>query len=409
MEEFIRHGTPAFRRANLALFAAGVATFSLLYCVQPLLPEFSSQFGVGAAASSLALSSTSGVLAFAILFAGVLSDVWGRKTVMALSILASAVLVLASAAAPDWRSMLVLRTLLGLTLSGVPAVAMTYLSEEMHVDSIGLAMGLFIGGSAIGGMGGRLFVGVLADLYGWRIGIAAIGACGLAAGAVFTRSLPASTHFVPHPPHLAGSLRRYAAPWRDRGLPWLIAEGFLLLGGFVTVYNYIGYRLMAAPYRLSQSAVGMIFSVYLVGTFSSTWIGHLAGRLGRRRVLWTMFVLMEAGVALTLAGSLWLIIAGIAVSTFGFFGGHSIASSWVGRRAGATKAQAASLYLFSYYLGSSIAGTVGGLFYTARGWHGVAAFVAALWGAGLLIALRLMRLAPLPGGNAAPESEPPMP
>ncbi|MDE1923280.1 MAG: MFS transporter [Gammaproteobacteria bacterium] len=409
MEEFIRHGTPAFRRANLALFAAGVATFSLLYCVQPLLPEFSRYFHVGAAASSLSLSSTSGVLALAILFAGVLSDVWGRKAVMALSILASAVLVLVSAAAPDWRSMVMLRTLLGLTLSGVPAVAMTYLSEEMHPDSIGLAMGLFIGGSAIGGMGGRLFVGVLADHFGWRFGIAAIGACGLAAGAVFTRSLPPAAHFVSHPLHFAGSLRRYAAPWRDRGLPWLIIEGFLLLGGFVTVYNYIGYRLMAPPYGLSQSAVGMIFSVYVVGTFSSTWIGHLAGRLGRRRVLWTMFMLMLAGVALTLSGSLWLIIAGIAVSTFGFFGGHSITSSWVGRRAGAVKAQAASLYLFSYYLGSSIAGTAGGFFYAAHGWRGVAAFVATLWGAGLLIAWRLYHLPPLPGSGTVPETEPAMP
>lgn len=408
MQEFIRHGQPAFRRANLALFAAGVATFSLLYCVQPLLPAFSRHFGISAAASSLALSSTSGVLAFALLFAGALSDVWGRKAVMAMSIFASAVLVLLSAAAPDWHGLLALRTLLGLSLCGVPAVAMTYLSEEMHPDSIGLAMGLYIGGSAIGGMGGRLVVGIVADYFGWRIGMATIGIGGLAAGAVFARSLPPAAHFVPHPPHFGDSLRRFAAPWRDRGLPWLFAEGFLLLGGFVTLYNYIGYRLMAAPYRLSQSAVGLIFSVYLVGTVSSTWIGHLAGRLGRRRVLWPMFVLMQAGVALTLTHSLWLIVAGIAVSTFGFFGGHSIASSWVGRRAGAAKAQAASLYLCSYYLGSSIAGAIGGFFYAAHGWQGVAAFVAALWGAGLLIAVRLNRLAPL-ARAPAPETEPSMP
>src|SRR5690242_4863005 len=128
----IRHGTPAFRRTNLALFAAGLATFGLLYCVQPLMPQFSHDYGVSAAASALSLSLTTGVLAFAMLFAGALSDAVGRKSVMAASLLSSAVLVLATALVPDWHMLLVLRTLLGLTLSGLPAVAMTYLREELH-------------------------------------------------------------------------------------------------------------------------------------------------------------------------------------------------------------------------------------------------------------------------------------
>ena len=183
----------------------------------------------------------------------------------------------------------------------------------------------------------------------------------------------------------------------------------MLLGAFVTIYNYIGYRLMAPPYGLSQAAVGLLFSVYLVGTFSSTFIGHLAGRLGRRRVLWTMFVVMLAGLALTMAGSLTLIIAGIAVITFGFFGGHSIVSSWVGRRAGNAKAQASSMYLFAYYLGSSVAGAAGGLFYAAHGWAGVASFVAALFALGLLVAWRLYYLAPLAVAPAAGAAEPPLP
>src|SRR5699024_5257855 len=127
--------------ANLALFAAGVATFGLLYCVQPLMPEFSREYGVSAAASALSLSLTTAVLAGAMLFAGARSDAWGRKPVMALSLFSSAVLVLLTALAPGWHMLLVLRTLLGLTLSGLPAVAMTWLSEEVHVESIGLGMG----------------------------------------------------------------------------------------------------------------------------------------------------------------------------------------------------------------------------------------------------------------------------
>jgi len=394
-EDFIRHGTAAFRHTNLALFAAGFATFGLLYCVQPLMPQFSHDYGVSAATSALSLSLTTGVLAFAMLFAGGVSDAWGRKSVMVVSLLSSAVLVLVTALMPSWSALLVVRTLLGLTLSGLPAVAMTYLSEEMHVESIGLGMGLYISGSAVGGMSGRLISGVVADFFGWRVGVGVVGVIGVLAGLVFWWALPASRHFIPQPLRWRTLLGRFAGMFRDRGLPWLFVEGFLLLGAFVTVYNYLGYRLLAPPYNLSQAVVGLIFSIYLVGTFSSAWMGDLAGRLGRRKVLWTAFALMLVGVVLTLMSSLWLIALGIVAITFGFFGGHSIVSSWVGRRAGSAKAQASSMYLFSYYMGSSIAGASGGLFYAAHGWTGVAGFVGTMVLAGLLIALWLYRLPPL--------------
>ncbi len=406
--DFIRHGTPAFRRTNLAMFAAGVATFGLLYCVQPLMPEFSRQYHVSAAESALSLSLPSAVLAVTMLIAGPLSNAWGRKAVMVISLAASAVLALSSAAAPTWHAFLALRALLGLTLGGLPAVGMTYLAEEMHPDSIGLGMGLYIGGNAAGGLGGRLLAGVLADFYGWRIGLTAMGAAGCIAALVFARSLQSSRHFHRRPLRWRAELSMFGGLLQDGGLPWLFAAGFVLLGSFVTVYNYIGYRLMAPPYYLHQSTVGMIFSVYLVGIVSSSWMGHLAGRLGRRKVLWTMFVAMIVGLGLTLFAPVPAIVAGIVVITFGFFGGHSIVSSWVGRRAGRHKAHASAAYLFVYYLGSSVAGVAGGVFYATHGWMGVASFVAALCAAGLAVAWRLYYLPPLPLPQAA-QLEPPLP
>ncbi len=405
---YIHRGTAAFTRTNLALFAAGFATFGLLYCVQPLMPQFSADYGVSAATSALSLSVTTGVLAFALLLAGALSDAWGRKRVMTASLFVSALLVLLTALAPTWSLLLVLRTLLGFTLSGLPAVAMTYLSEEMDAESIGLGMGLFISGSAVGGMSGRLITGVLADFVDWRIGVAVVGVVGLLSGWVFARSLPPSRHFTRQPPGLRALRRRFAGVLHDPGLPWMFFEGFLLLGVFVTVYNYLGYRLLAPPYNLSQATVGLIFGIYLVGTFSSPWMGHLAGKLGRRKVLWTAAALLLAGVALTLARPLALILLGIVVLTFGFFGGHSIVSSWVGRRAGAAKAQASALYLCCYYVGSSVAGWAGGLFYAWHGWNGVGSFVGVLALLALLVARRLHHLPPL-AGPPSPGTEPALP
>ncbi|TAM04742.1 MAG: MFS transporter, partial [Rhodanobacter sp.] len=229
----------------------------------------------------------------------------------------------------------------------------------------------------------------------WRIGVAVVGVIGLLAAWIFARALPPSRHFVAQPLHWRVVLARFTGMFHDRGLPWLFVEGFLLLGAFVTVYNYLGYRLLAPPYSLSQAVVGLIFGIYLVGTFSSAWMGHLAGKLGRRKVLWMALALMLVGVAFTMTAPLWLVLPGVVAVTFGFFGGHSIVSSWVGRRAGPAKAQAASVYLFCYYMGSSIAGASGGLFYASHGWNGVALFVGALVLAGLVISLWLIRLPPL--------------
>jgi YNFM family putative membrane transporter len=168
------------------------------------------------------------------------------------------------------------------------------------------------------------------------------------------------------------------------------------MGAFVTVYNYVAFHLLAAPYSLSQTAVGTIFLLYIVGSLSSTWFGKLAGRLGRRRVFWIPVVVFLGGVALTAARPLLLIILGVAVVTVGYFGAHSIASSWVGRRGRASRAQAAAFYLFFLYMGSSVLGWAGGIAWSRAGWIGVASFTGLLIAVALLVGLRLVAVKPLP-------------
>ena len=107
-------------------------------------------------------------------------------------------------------------------------------------------------------------------------------------------------------------------------------------------------------------------------------MGELAGRYGRRRVIGFAIAFMPIGVLMTLPNSLWLTILGVGVVTIGFFGGHSIASSWVGLRAETAKAQASALYLFFYYAGSSLAGSIGGWVFSLGAWPGEAAFIGAM-------------------------------
>jgi len=387
----IERGTAAFRTTILALFASGLATFALLYCVQPLMPLFGQVFSIGPLKSSMVLSATTAPLAFAMLAASAISEVLGRKNVMLASVVASSVLCLLCATAPFYGALLGLRALMGLSLSGLPAVAMAYVAEEMSPSATGLAMGLYIGGNAIGGMTGRLVSGALADAFSWRISLAAIGATGLLCGLLLWRGLPASRHFVARPFHLRALLRAFVQHLRSPVLPLLFAEGFLLMGSFVAVYNFIGYRLLAPPYRLSQAEVGLIFSVYLAGVVSSGVMGTLSRKLGNLRVMAGNIVMMLVGLALTMAHALPLVIAGIAILTAGFFGAHSVASAWVAGSARTHRAQASSLYLFSYYAGSSLAGSAAGVAWSGAAWAGVAALVAGLLVAGLGVAVLLAR------------------
>lgn len=400
--ERIARGTAAYRHMALALLLAGFSTFALLYDVQPLLPLFANHFGVDAANASLAVSFATGAMALSFIPAGILSDRIGRLPVMTISLVAAALLTILSAILPGWTTLLVMRALTGIALAGVPSVAMAYVSEEVDTTSAGSAMGLYIGGSAIGGMAGRLGMTLIAEHFGWRGAMGAMGLGGLVAAAAFWIYAPASRVFVPARHDVRSLAAATGRLMRDKALPLLYIEGFLLMGAFVTIYNYAGFRLQAPPYSLSQSAVATIFLLYILGSISSAWFGGLAGRVGRRKLFWMPIVGMVGGIALTAAHPLSVIILGIAVITATFFAAHSTASGWVGRRATRERAQASSLYLLFYYMGSSILGSAGGLAWNAGGWSAVVFFCIALALVGLIVAVRLIDVRPL--AETAPQS-----
>jgi YNFM family putative membrane transporter len=357
--------------ANLALFAGGFNTFAILWSTQPLLPEIANEFHISPAVSSLTLSSTTIALAISMLVVGSLSEVFGRKSVMTISLIASSILAIITALSPNFHLLLLCRILQGIVLAGLPAIAMAYLGEEIDPKSLGMAMGLYISGNSIGGMGGRIISGVLTDYFNWHIALIGIGIISLMASLLFWFTLPTSAHFQPRKFAVVKLGKSLISQFNEPGLIYLFGTGFLLMGSFVSLYNYIGFQLIAPPYSLSQTIVGFIFIVYIVGTFSSTWMGMLADQHGRRKILQLSLLILLIGACITLNTNLWLKIIGIAVFTFGFFAGHSIASGWVGKLSTHDKAQASSLYLFFYYIGSSIGGTVGGMFYSDFGWIGV--------------------------------------
>ncbi|MFP5022358.1 MFS transporter [Pseudonocardia phyllosphaerae] len=394
----VERGTPEFRRLGIALWLSGLATFVLVYSVQGLLPRLSAEFGVGSSTASLVLSATTGTLALAVLPLSAMTESWGRARVMTWALGASAVLALVAPLAPTFGALVVIRGLQGIALAALPALSMAHLTHEVAPRHLGGAVGLLIAGNTLGGLSGRLVATWVAELGGWRAGMAAVGAVSVLATIAFRLVLPAPT--APTPPRTR--LRDLGAPLRahvtDPGLLCLFGMAFLLMGAFVTVYNFLGFRLLAPPFSLPATLVGLVFLGYLAGSWASTQAGRLGDRFGRRPVLWVATLIALAGIWVTLPDNLVTVLVGLLLVTVGFFGAHSVASSWVGRRAvlrtGAVPAQASSLYLVGYYAGSSFGGAFGGVAYDHGGWIGVTGYVSALLLGALALALVLRRSAP---------------
>ncbi len=384
----------ASARSTLALSLAGFSCFMLLYGTQPLLPQLTGAFAISPGTASLSVTAGTGLMALLLIPLSLLADRYGRERLMRLGLVGAAGCSLASAWAPDFTLLVLARAGLGLCVAGVPAAAMAYLGEELPVAERARAMGLYIGANALGGMAGRLIAASVSEWTGsWHDGLAAISLLGLLVAAAFWRLLPPAAHFEARslqPRLLFADVRRIYA---DPGLPWLFSTAFLGMGTLVGLYNFLPFRLSAAPYGLGPAAIGSIFLLYAVGSYASAWAGRKVARHGRPRMLLGMALLMTTGIAVTLAAPLWAIVGGLALYTFGFFAVHTVASAWVGQRAGPRRGLVSALYLSSYYLGGSVIGTASGWAWTAAGWPGVIAALLACATAVIGIGARLRRLA----------------
>lgn len=374
---------PGSARLTIAMFAGGVATFANLYAIQAVLPGLSRDLALTESQASLAISVATGALAVTVLPWAAVADRFGRARTMVVAVLIAAASGLVVPFAPDLPTLLVARGLSGAALAAVPALAMAHLVALAEPGRATAAGGIYIAGTSLGGLSGRLISGTAAGLIGgddgWRWGLAATGVAVLALAVIFATMLPheASTPAPRATGAASGDPGRLRIALADPAARVLYAAGFLLMGAFVTVYNLLSYRLLAPPYRVPASVVSLLFLTYLVGTLGSSLVGRLAGRWGRRVVVTAGAVVMAAGLLVLAARPLALVLAGLVLATFGFFVAHAVAAGWVGILVPAARSQATAMYSLLYYLGSAIVGYLGAVVYTATNWTGVTVLVAA--------------------------------
>ena len=382
-------GSVRFKRIRNCIFLSGLSVFAQLYLFQPVLSDLCRDFQIDPATSSLAVSfSTLGMAAGLFIWA-FKADTLGRAKLMSFSLIASAILTLLSSLAWNFPMVLALSLLKGMALSGVSAVALAYLNEEVSPAVLGTAISLYLSGNTIGGMSGRVCGALIAGWSSWHITALCLGLSALAIGIVFARRFPASLHFHPQHTDVRIKLRRMGSFLTHFAFLGLFLTAALILGAFVSVYNYISFVLEAEPFNLPHYIVAMIFLMYITGVAGSMCIGWLSDRHDAALLLKISLLLMLAGVLLLLVMKLWALIAGLGIVTFAFSGANAMSSRIVSIRAHRAKSSATCLYWLFYYVGSSIIGASSGIVLTSHGWN---SFVLAIAGI-VLIALLFSCLA----------------
>ncbi|PRD65373.1 MFS transporter [Malikia granosa] len=364
-------------RTVLAIALAGFASFWLLFGAQPLLPQIAREFGVTPAAASLSISAATAAMALLLIPVSLLGDRHGRERLMRAGVLGAAVFTLLSALVPDFPLMLACRLGTGICVAAVPASALAHLGEEIPVHQRSRAIGLYISANALGGMLGRLLGSLVTQWLDWRAGLLAQGLLGAGLALAFWRLLPPARQFSSRTLAPAALLRDLRRVYTATPLPWIFGVAFLVMGSFIGVYNYLGFRLAAPPYSLEPAVSGSIFMLYSIGSLASAWAGSQSQRLGELRTMLMMSGCMLAGLLLTLLTPLTFVIAGLACFTFGVFALHAVASAWVGHKAGERRGLVSALYLSSYHFGGSVIGSAAGWAWTHHGWPGIVSALAS--------------------------------
>lgn len=388
----IEYKSAAFYRSVLALCVAAAAVFANLHLMQPLLPELSRQFQLSALTVSWVYTIGTLCLGLSLLVYAALSDAWGRKKLLLITLAGMTVSTLILSQVTSFQALLFWRAVQGLFLGGLPAIAIAWMGEEYSKPALVSAVGLYISANSLGGISGRLISGAMADLGHWQWVFYPMTLLGVLSCWLVWVYLPASQQFQRQPFRLKQALSDNLFHLRQPLLLLVYLIGGLNFLVFLNQYTYIAFVLAAAPFSLGSSLIGLLFITYLTGTVGSALSAKIAARLSAPGAMAAGILIMMLGSIITLGQSLTLIGAGFFISAFGFFLCHSLASSWVSQHALRAKASASALYLVFYYLGASSGTLYLQPFWQAGQWLGVVIGSVLMYGLTLLLCLLLWRL-----------------
>ncbi|MGQ8870258.1 MFS transporter [Myroides sp. TSA_177.3] len=363
-------GSVRYKRIKWGIFLIGVSVFAQLYNYQPLLSEITQFFAVTPAESSYLVSASTFGMAIGLLLFAFIADRYPRKDIMLFSLVTSTLLTLLSVFVYDFALLININFLKGICISGVSAVTLAYLAEEIDSKSIGTAISFYLAGNTFGGMFGRIIAALVSGWFNWQIAVLTIGLLAFSIAIVFYYLFPESQFFQPQKVKFNKKMRQMQSIFRNKKILAMYVVGICLMGTFVSIYNYLGFKLEAPPYSLPHYIIALIFLMYAFGIVGNLVAGRLSDRYAAKNILLLALGLLLLGLGLMYIANLVVILLGLTIFTVAFFSGHTIASRVVTQLGGKAKSSATALYWFFYYMGSTLIGSSTGFFINNDNWGG---------------------------------------
>lgn len=354
---------------SICVFLSGFSCFAQLYYFQPLLPDLAHDFSLTASQSSFAVSFSTLGMVFGLFTMMFVADRIPRKRLIGTGLLTSSLFSVAASFSPTFFPLIGLSAAKGFLLSGATSVSMAYISEEVSPDRKSKIMGLYIAGNALGGMGGRIISSWIGAIWSWRIASGSIGLICAAFAILFLIFSPRSQNFIPRKESFRSLIIDNLHLITSKALIPFYLTGGLILGVFVSLYNYMGFYLIKDPFHFSPHYIHYIYLMYIFGVFGSIATAWLTRRFDHFKVLKAMLLIAAAGILLLYVTNFWVITVGLAAFTFNFFVIHVLCNRIVSEYNVAKRSVTISIYLLVYYLGSSMLGSGTGVILDTWGWQ----------------------------------------
>jgi MFS family permease len=364
-------------RQAIGISAAGFLCFVLLYTTQPMLAVLSEHFQVPLPQTGLTVTAILAGVALVAPFAGGLSELFGRKRLMVAGASLVGVPTVCAALAPTYGLFLLCRFVQGLALPFIFAVSIAYITEEFPGPQAIRLTGRFQIAGIGGGFLGRVGAGYLTDWFGWRAAFFVGAAVAAVCATLVATLLPAERRFVATS-GLRASFASYGTLLTDRRLIATFCLGFTVLFAIVGAFTFANVHLAGPPFFLGPGALGAIFTVYLIGTFTTSLAARLAIRYGRKRSVALWVAVSVCGALLTLWDWLPAIILGLGLIAAGVFPEQTLSLNVVASSAPRAKSTAVGIYTTAYYLGGACGGILPATIWNVAGWPGCVAMVIAL-------------------------------
>lgn len=369
-------GSNRYKRIRTVIALPGLVIFSQIYFFQPLLPTLVDGFSITPAISSLTITGGMFGIAMGLFLLAIWADKWERKKLIITSLLCVSLTTILSAVSWNFPVLILFCFLKGILVAGFLSVTLAYIVEEVAVQKVGVIIGIYLAGNVLGGMWGRVVAGIISSVYDWRITTVVIGLIGVVITIILMKKLPVSSH-LPQKIYGFQKLISMKAFLKDPLLLQIFLIMVLLMGVFVSVYNYLSFRLENPPFSLPRSLISFVFLFYTMGMVGSLVTGAMTRRYSPFILLKVLFMLFFASLLGLAFNSLFLLVLGLALFTYSLFGIHTIMNKIIALHVIHEKSTANSLYLISYYVGSGVIGSLTGVLIQQWGWF---YFIAVLIG-----------------------------